>query len=140
VPRHRQEDKDVTPPPEPAAGAEPADFLLLRPQGHATYERRRGGESVNQALRREIPDLASQGHGRLCIWFCDDFAGLPPNQLARQLLPRVGYRPYGWAGLVAITMDENSYTGDIPPPAAEVRAALDDVLAAVTGAAPSPTR
>lgn len=105
-------------------------FVLLPVDGGPARSGRRGpDESTYQAIRRLVPDLSTQGTGRLRLWFCDRFADLPPNPLADAVIGRLGYRhPTGWYGPVAITMAEDA-TGDVPPLLPEVRAAIDELIA-----------
>lgn len=110
-----------------------SDFALLHPDGQLTYGQRRDDESLREAIRAHIPDLGTQGMGRLRAWFSDMFTpDMPANHLADALLGRLGYRhPSGWAGLVALTMEENPATGEPDTLPAEVRATLDELAATV---------
>jgi len=111
-----------------------ADFALLTSSGHLTYGCRRPDESIFTALRREIPDLSTQGLGQLRMWFTDVFtAELPDNHLADEVIGRLGYHHlYGWAGPVALTLEEDPHTGDVPALTPEVRATLDELAQAST--------
>jgi hypothetical protein len=94
------------------------------------YDRRRDGERLRDAIARHIPDLATQGAGRLRLWFADDFSawGLEQNMLANHVVAHLGYRhPSGWFGPVAVTMEEG-YDGEVPPLTGDVRAAIDDIV------------
>lgn len=106
-----------------------ADFVLLPADGPASYGRRDAGESTYQAIRRHVPDLGTQGAGRLRLWFADTFgADLPANPLADAVIGQLGYRhPTGWYGPVAISMEEETATGEVPPLLPEVRATIDEL-------------
>lgn len=123
---------------DPAAFTDPwptvVDFVVIYPAGAAeriTYDRRRPGESINNAIRRHIPDLGTQGMGRLRMWFNDTFtADLPPNPTADLVVGRLGYRrSNGWFGPVALSMNEDNGTGDCPPLLPEVQQTIDELLA-----------
>lgn len=113
-----------------------ADFVLLPVDGPASYGRLSPGESTYQAIRRQVPDLGTQGAGRLRLWFPDQFRDasgrylFPPNPLADRVVSRLGYRlAGGWYGPVAISMEEETATGEIPPLSPEVRATIDELTA-----------
>lgn len=106
------------------------DFVLLPVDGPPRSGRREPGETINQAIRRHVPDYGTAPAGRLRLWFRDRFGpDLPPNPLADAVIARLGYRhPTGWYGLVAVSMEEDA-TGDVPPLLPEVRAAIDELVA-----------
>lgn len=107
--------------------AEQPHFAVLHPDGQMRYGHRVAGESMLAALRGHIPDLATQGMGRLRVFFTDDFAALAPNPLADEVLSSVGYHhPSGWRGTVAVSMEEDP-SGDCPPLTPEVCATLDEL-------------
>ncbi|WP_327116490.1 hypothetical protein OHB12_04740 [Nocardia sp. NBC_01730] len=109
----------------------PADFVVLQPDGAVIYGSRDRDQGWRDAIRAHVPDLSTQGIGRVRAWFADDFASLDlrPNPLADQVLAHLGYRhPSGWYGPVAVTMEENM-AGDIPPLSSEVRETVNGVLA-----------
>lgn len=113
--------------PLPPAGP-PLETLCGTPKLGVVYDRARPGERLRDAIARHIPDLATQGAGRLRLWFADDFSawGLEQNTLANHVVAQLGYRhPYGWFGPVAVTMEENP-DGDTPPLTEAVRAAIDE--------------
>ncbi|MEV5835381.1 hypothetical protein [Nocardia sp. NPDC052112] len=112
----------------------PADFVVLQPDGAAIYGSRERDQGLQAAIRAHVPDLATQGMGRVRAWFADDFtsAALHPNPLADQVPARLGYdHPSGWYGPVAVTMEED-VAGHIAPLASEVRETVNDVLAAAS--------
>ncbi len=106
-----------------------ADFVLLRTDGTTTYGRRDAGEELRTALRRHIPDLSSQGAGRLRMWFNDSFtAAMASNQLANTVIGALGYsHPTGWRGTVALTMEED-FAGEYAPLLPQVREAVDELV------------
>lgn len=106
------------------------DFVLLPVDGPSRYIRRRPGEGINSAIRRHIPDLGTQGAGRVRMWFSDTFGpDAPPNPLADRVIGRLGYRHRsGWYGPVAVSMEENA-AGVVPPLLPEVRAVIDEFAA-----------
>lgn len=108
---------------------ERADYVVLPVSGPPVYGRRRPGESVNDAIRVHLPDLGTQGMGRLRLWFVDWFGpDLAPNRLADEVIGRLGYRhPTGWYGPVAVSMEED-HSGDVPGLSAEVRATIDELV------------
>ncbi|MFX0576228.1 hypothetical protein [Nocardia nepalensis] len=109
-----------------------ADFVVLQPGGAAIYGSRERDQGLRAAIGAHVPDLATQGMGRVRAWFADDFTSsdLHPNPLADQVLARLGYdHPSGWYGPVAVTMEED-VTGHIAPPGSEVRETVNEVLAA----------
>lgn len=110
------------------------DFAVIHPAGageRVTYDRRRPGESINNAIRRHIPDLGTQRMGRLRMWFTDEFTpDLPPNPAADTVIGRLGYQhPRRWLGPVALSMEEDHATGDVPPLLPEVQQTIDELLA-----------
>jgi len=110
----------------------PADFVVLTAAGSVLYGQREPSESVNAAIRRHVPDLGTQGMGRLRLWFCDSFTpDMPSNDVADRVIARLGYRhPTGWYGPVAVSMEENA-TGEVPPLLPEVRATIDELAGPV---------
>ncbi|MGV9836646.1 hypothetical protein ACWDUL_20995 [Nocardia niigatensis] len=103
--------------PDTPQSVDPVDFLVLHTDGRITADVRRPGESINTAIRRHIPDLGTQGLGRLRMWFSDTFTpDLPDNHLADQVITRLGYRHIdGWRGPVAISMeDQYDHTPPLP--------------------------
>ncbi|MFI6041954.1 hypothetical protein ACIA8C_09985 [Nocardia sp. NPDC051321] len=113
-----------------------ADFLVLNPDGEVLYGSRNRDQEMRDAVRTHVPDLSTQGMGRLRAWFADDFSNpdLLPNPLADQVLARLGYQlPTGWYGPVAVSMEEDG-AGDIPPLDSKVRETLDELLAPLGGA------
>ncbi|WP_063041803.1 hypothetical protein [Nocardia pseudovaccinii] len=112
----------------------PADFVVLQPDGAAIYGSRERDQGLRGAIGAHVPDLDTQGMGRVRAWFAEDFArrALHPNPLADQVLARLGYdHPSGWYGPVAVTMEEDA-TGHIPPLVSDVRETVNEILAAVT--------
>ncbi|WP_063011872.1 hypothetical protein [Nocardia nova] len=120
-----------------------ADFVVLHPGGEALYGSRDRDQSTRDAIRTHVPDLSTQGVGRVRAWFADNFSrpDLRPNPLADQVLARLGYKhPTGWYGPVAVTMEEDM-AGHIPPLDPKVRETVDALLAPVEGTAiHAPTR
>lgn len=108
-------------------------FVVLRPDGTTTYGTRKGGQSILTALDPHIPDLGTQGLGRLRMYFSDTFTTeMPPNHLADRVIGSLGYtHRTGWFGTVAVSMEED-WTGAIPPLMPEVRAALDELTSTAT--------
>jgi hypothetical protein len=103
-------------------------YAVLHTDGRVTYGQIPDGESAYEAIRREIPDLGSQGMGRLRAWFTDSFAGQRSNPLADTVLSAVGYHhPTGWAGPVAVSMEEVGEDCVVPPLLPEVRAMIDEL-------------
>lgn len=104
------------------------DFVVLPVDGPAVYGHRDPGESPNQAIRAHVPDLGTQGAGRLRLWFSDTFGpDACPNPLADTVIGRLGYQhPTGWYGPVAVSMEEDR-SGEVPPLSPEVRATLDEL-------------
>lgn len=94
------------------------------------------GDTVPAAVTRYVPRPASQGMGRLRVWFTDDFAtstdvlGRPwrANPLADRVLRAIGYRqPAGfWRGVVALSMEEGAH-GEYPPMPADVLTIIEDL-------------
>ena len=107
-----------------------ATFVVLRPDGTATYGHHESGSSILPALDPHIPDLGTQGLGRLRMFFSDTFtAEMPPNDLAERVISHFGYtHRTGWFGTVAVSMEEE-WDGEIPPLTPEVRATIDELLA-----------
>jgi hypothetical protein len=102
-------------------------YAVLHTDGHVTYGRIEDGEIAYEAIRCEIPHLGSQGMGRLRAWFTDDFTGQRGNPLADAVLSAVGYHhPTGWAGPVAVSMEEGD-DGVVAPLLPEVRAMIDEL-------------
>lgn len=117
-----------------------ADFVVLHPDGTAVYVSRAPGEGVRAAIRAHVPDLGTQGMGRVRAWFADTFSTpeLPLNPLAYQVLARLGYRhPSGWYGPVAVTMEEDT-AGIIAPLAPDVRATVEELHARMRGSGSRP--
>lgn len=113
-----------------------ADFVVLHPDGAAIYGSRDRAQPVRNALGAHVPELSTQGLGRVRAWFADDFASpaLRPNPLANQVLARLGYRhPSGWYGPVAVTMEEDR-AGNIAELAPDVRDTVDELSATRSGA------
>ncbi len=114
-----------------------ADYVVLNPDGQALYGSRDPDQGIRDALRPHVPDLSTQGMGRVRAWFADDFSNpdLHPNPLADQVLARLGYQhPTGWYGPVAVSMEEDT-AGRIPPLDSTVRETVDELLAPADGAA-----
>jgi hypothetical protein len=107
----------------------PADFVVFPVDGPAVYGHRAPGESPNQAIRHHVPDLGTQGAGRLRLWFSDTFGpDARPNPLADKVIGRLGYRhPTGWYGPVAVSMEEDD-RGQVPPLSPQVRATIDELV------------
>lgn len=105
-----------------------ADFVLFPVDGPVSYGHCRSGEEIGDAIRRHVPDLATQGARRLRLWFCDTFGDQAPNPTADAVIGRLGYQhPTGWYGPVAISMEEDA-TGEIPSLSPQVRAAIDELI------------
>lgn len=112
---------------------ETTDFVVLHPGGHLSRHTRDSG-SLRAALAREIPNLGTQGMGRLRAWFDDDFgtdATAAPNALADTVLRGIGYmQPPGfWRGPVALSAEEDHH-GDIGPLPAAALAVIEDLAGA----------
>lgn len=99
------------------------DFLVFHPDGHITVGHRGSGESLNDAIRRGIPNLrglGTTGAGLIRLWFHDMFSpDLPPNPLADRVIAVFGYH-HRWYGAVAMSMEEDLATGEVPPLSHEV--------------------
>lgn len=113
--------------------AETIDFVVLHPSGQLTRHTRDCGP-LRAALAREIPNLGTQGMGRLRAWYDDDFGTSPaaaPNALADVVLRGIGYmQPPGfWRGRVALSMEEDAH-GDIGPLTAAALATIEDLAGA----------
>lgn len=97
------------------------DFAVLHPAGHISYEHRQVGETLNAAVRRHLrtgrPGMGTMGHGPLRLWYHDLFTlEMPSNPVADHVIGVLGYRlDYGWAGPVAISMEEDPGTNEVPP-------------------------
>jgi hypothetical protein len=101
------------PPPGP-------DFLVFHPDGQITFGHRAAGESFSRAIRRGIPSLRSlgtSGTGLIRLWYHDQFTpDLAPNPLADHVIAALGYHhPTGWYGAVAMSMEEDPATREVPP-------------------------
>lgn len=112
---------------------EPHDFAVLHPDGRVEWGHRTppGAELLNDAIRRYIPDLGTQGMGRgsgLRMWFSDTFtADMPPNPLADELIGRLGYKHRdGWRGIVAVSAEEPEWEGPVPSLPPEVRRIIEE--------------
>lgn len=112
-----------------------ATFVVLNPDGSATYGSHQQGSSILTAVDRHIPDLGTQGLGRLRMFFSDTFtADMPPNELADRVIGALGYtHRTGWFGTVAVSMEED-WTGEIGPLTPEVRATIDELIGSPTPA------
>lgn len=113
-----------------------AHYAILHPDGRAIYGGRDRGRTLRDELADHIPNLSSQGLGRLRMWFSDDFCDphMAPNTLADDVVTRLGYRhPFEWRGPVGLTMEED-VTGDIAPLSATVHATVDELVALAQGA------
>jgi hypothetical protein len=120
------------------------EFFVLRPDGTITYGRRAPGESLDSAVRAAIPEVRILGTstlGMARLWYHDFFTpDLPRNQLADLIVAELGYRhETGWYGPVAVSMDENPATGEVPPLPRELMAAIHDFLRQ-RGLRPPPAR
>ncbi|WP_040831639.1 hypothetical protein [Nocardia jiangxiensis] len=116
-----------------AAMSDEADFVVITPDGTVLYDMRDQYAGLRAAIAQHVPDLSTQGMGRVRAWFADNFndPALAANPLADQVFAGLGYHhPTGWYGPVALTMEENT-SGHVPPLTLEVRERLDDLLAGV---------
>lgn len=103
------------------------EFALLHPTGTLEFVQAPASDALLRTVREHIPELGTQGMGRLRAWFTDDFTGLPPNPLADSVISGLGYRhPTGWRGPVALTMEEAS-DGTTFSLHGNVRAAIEDL-------------
>jgi hypothetical protein len=125
--------------------AQPArtDFVVLHPDGRLTRHAR-DSEGLYATVSREIPNLGTQGMGRLRAWYDDNFAGaepwfggparppLEPNPLADRVLRGIGYmQPEGfWRGPVALSMEEGP-DGDTAHMTADALDTIEDLAAEV---------
>lgn len=111
-----------------------ATFVVLCPDGTAVYDHHAPGTSILPAMDRHIPDVGTQGLGRLRMFFSDTFTPeMPPNELADRVIGALGYtHRTGWFGTVAVSMEED-WTGEIPPLTPEVRATIDELLGNTVG-------
>ncbi|WP_067904469.1 hypothetical protein [Nocardia vaccinii] len=105
------------------------DFVILHPDGHLTHHTRES-EDLYATLRREIPNMGSQGMGRLRAWYDDEFGTkpYPANPLADRILRGIGYmQPEGfWRGPVALSMEEGP-DGDTAHMTPEALDAIEDL-------------
>ncbi|WP_067891590.1 hypothetical protein [Nocardia vaccinii] len=118
-----------------------ADFVVINPDGTVLYDVRDQGSGLRGSLARHVPDLSTQGMGRVRAWFADDFSApaLEANPLAYRVLTGLGYRhPTGWYGPVALTMEETP-SGNVPPLTPEVRETLNDLFAAASSTYGAPS-
>lgn len=69
---------------------EEPDFALLHTDSRLEYGRRRAGESALDAMKPHITDLATQGMGRVRVFFSGNFDTLAPNPLADRVLSSIG--------------------------------------------------
>ncbi len=98
------------------------DFVVLHPAGHISCEHRQVGETLNDAVRRHLrpgrPGMGTMGYGPLRLWYHDLFTPeLASNPLADHVIGEaLGYRlANGWAGPVAVSMEEDRATEQVPP-------------------------
>jgi hypothetical protein len=102
------------------------DFVVLHPAGHISHEHRQVGETLNDALRRHLrpsrPGMGTMGYGPVRLWYHDLFTPeLPSNHLADHVIGALGYRlANGWAGPVAVSMEEDRATEQVLPLTAQV--------------------
>lgn len=108
----------------------PVDFAVLVPGRPVHYDRRKPGEPMRAAVRRYVPDLSTQGVGPLRVWFSDTFTrDMPDNRVAGLVIETFGYLlPGGWAGTVAISMEEDD-AGSISRLSWEVLELIEDAAA-----------
>lgn len=84
------------------------EYALLHPEGQLEFAHAPNSDSLVRTMRDRLPELGTQGVGRLRAWFADDFGALPPNPLADAVLAGVGYHhPTGWHGPVGLSMEED---------------------------------
>jgi hypothetical protein len=98
------------------------DFVVLHPAGRISHEHRQVGETLNDAVRRHLrpgrPGMGTMGYGPVRLWYHDLFTPeLPSNPLADPVIGEaLGYRlANGWAGPVAVSMEEDRATEQVPP-------------------------
>lgn len=116
--------------------SEPVDFVVMHPEGTLQTGRFTKARSPHDALATTIPDLTSQGFGRLRTWFSDSQTSQPGNRLADTVISGMGYRHHGgWRGKVALTMAEDRATGTYPPLLREALDSIEELAATVTSAA-----
>lgn len=110
-----------------------ADFLVLyQDLLGPTFDHRRPGEKMRDAIARHIPDLTSRASGRLRLWHSTSMDDLPINGLAINIISRLGYpHLHGWSGTVAITMEQDG-NSDFAPLSNAVRAAMEEALTDVS--------
>jgi hypothetical protein len=110
--------------------------VVLHPDGSVTAGRRQAGESLYLAVRAAIPrvrTLGSTGLGLARLWYHDMFTSdLPANRLADDVIAALGYHhPTGWYGPVAVSMDEDPRTGEVPAIPREVLQVIAGHAAAI---------
>lgn len=108
-----------------------ADFVVINPDRTVLYDVRDQDSGLRGAIARHVPNLSTQGMGRVRAWFADDFSdpALEANPLAYRVLTGLGYRhPTGWYGPVALSMEETP-SGNVPPLTPEMRETLNDLFA-----------
>ena len=103
------------------------EFAVLHPSGTLEFAHAPDSASLLRTIREHIPQLGTQGMGRLRAWFTDDFGTLPANPLADAVLSGIGYHhPTGWRGPVAVSMEE-AHDGSTPSLEPNLRAAIEDL-------------
>jgi hypothetical protein len=113
----------------------PVDFVLMHPDGTLEQCRFSREHAPGEVLRELIPNLTSQGFGRLRLWFSADTTSMPANRLADQVIQGMGYRHHGgWHGPVALTMAREA-GGLYPEMLPDALTAIEE-LAGTTAAAP----
>lgn len=115
------------------------DFAVLHPTGHISYEQRQVGVTLNDAVRRHLrpgrPGMGTTGIGPLRVWYHDLFTPeLPANPLAGYVVGAFGYRlASGWSGPVAVSMEEDRATEQVPPMTPEVQDAFNELRGTTGG-------
>lgn len=85
------------------------DFAVLLPDETVRWAYRRPEEPMHKAIGRYVPNLARQAGVRVQFWYPHAATrDMPDNRVAGLVLGRLGYYlPRGWAGVLAISMEED---------------------------------
>lgn len=114
--------------------AQTVDFVVLHPEGRLERGQFPRSKAPRDVLAKLIPNMTSQGFGRLHTWFSANAAGQPANPLADTVTRGMGYRSRcGWHGRVALTMADDD--GRFPPLLPDALASIEELAATAPAAA-----